>query len=123
MSPTPLRKARPRTFAPQNGETDLEATPEAKAIVHQAKALHAVANAADGIAEAVNRLAAAHETATLQRRDFDSFFGQLAGMAGFIGRNRLKIAASIPAILTAIGAVAPNAAKALGEALQAMGVQ
>jgi hypothetical protein len=78
-------------------------------------------------AEAMNRLAAAAESAIETFRPAADAIHSL-GMAqqklcAFLVGNRLKIAASIPTVLIAVGGLSPNAAKIISNILQAIGAR
>lgn len=79
------------------------------------------------VGSAMNRIAAALETATKQRAPVDEFYGaateSLHCVRTFLNRWGLPILASIPGVLVTVGAISPNAAKALAEILRAVGAQ
>jgi hypothetical protein len=107
--------ARPRYAA---DEARLEDDPLALAIASHARQ---VGRAADAIRE----LADAHRAATEQRAPVDHFVGGLSdrldAFCQWFRRWRWPIALSIPGVLTAIGAITPNAAASLAEILKALG--
>jgi hypothetical protein len=75
-----------------------------------------IARLADNLAHAVERVSPAVEAISNLDHAQKKFCAWVVG-------NRVKILLSIPVVLTAIGAISPNAARAFGELLKVWGVQ
>ena len=90
-----------------------------EAMMRQAEATQALADAGREVAAAINAAAvtlqpmaeAVHSLSEAQKR-----------FCAFIVGHRLKIAGSAPVVMVAVGAISPNAAHVLAQALRAWGV-
>lgn len=120
------RKAAPRLIvdkfpAPPRSavEAELAEALESGGLAALAKAIETHASAVRDGAEALGHFTAAIKPAA---DGIDSLADAQRKLCQFIVKHRLKLAASIPAVLMAIGAISPNAAQALGEWLRTWGL-
>ncbi|MBW8814050.1 MAG: hypothetical protein JF588_11550 [Caulobacterales bacterium] len=92
---------------------------EADARLRQAEATEALAAAGQALARAIDGAVVALQPAA------DGIHGLMVAqqkLCDFLVGHRLKIFASIPVVLVSIGAISPNAAHVLAEALSQWGV-
>lgn len=107
--PPPLEGGPPRGLCNEGCAADQQL---AQAAERLAEAIGRGAAALEGLAEAVAPAAnGIHNLAEAQRK-----------LCDFILRHRLKLAASVPVVLVAVGAVSPNAAEIMKHLLRVWGV-
>lgn len=75
------------------------------------------------ITNLANEVKAAREAFTPAAEAISDLGSAQKKLCAFLVGNRLKLAASVPLVLTFIGAVSPNVAHALAELLKVWGVQ
>lgn len=84
-----------------------------------------IAAAIHAAAAGLNNVAAAIGQATAQREPVDQFFGHMTDVLGkistFLKKRGPWLLGLTPGVLVAIGAITPNAAKAVAAVLKALG--